>query len=139
MNTIKDEVRIKTTAAKAYEALSTQAGYRGWWNAVAEVPANVGGEAKLHFIKDGNDVRMRYSIDTLTPNEHVRWTCIGHDMASWIGTTLDWQIRGSGNEVVVVFEHAGWKDAAPEQVAMGWKHFVSSLKAYLETGTGQPW
>lgn len=139
MNAIKDEVRIGTTASKVYEALTRQAGYRGWWNAVSEVPESVGGEAKLRFVKDGNPVNMRFRIDELKANESVRWTCVAHDMPSWVGTSLTWRIKESGSSIVVSLDHAGWKDAAPEMVAKGWKHFLGSLKSYVETGIGQPW
>jgi uncharacterized protein YndB with AHSA1/START domain len=139
MNAIKDEVRIHATAAKAYDALTRQAGYRAWWNAVAEVPEAVGGEAQLRFIKDGMPVNMRFRIDEMKPNEGVRWTCVAHDMPTWVGTSLDWRIKEAGGAVIVSLDHSGWKDAAPESVAQGWKHFLGSLKGYLETGTGQPW
>ena len=56
-----------------------------------------------------------------------------------IGTTLTWTIKGTGDEVVVALDHAGWKDEGPEPVKQGWKHFLASMKSYLETGTGQPW
>ena len=139
MSSIKDEIRIAAPLGKVYAALATQAGYRGWWNAVAEVPEQVGGEAQLRFVKDGSPINMRYRIDALEPNEGVRWTCIAHDMPSWLGTTLDWKLSEAGGVVLLSFEHAGWNDAAPEPVAQGWKHFVNSLKLYVETGTGQPW
>lgn len=139
MSSIKDEIRISAGAEKVYRALSTQAGYRGFWNAVAEVPETVGGEAKLKFVKDGTPVNMQFRIDEMKPNELVRWTCTGHDMPSWVGTVLTWKIRAAGAESVVSFEHSGWKDEAPEPVIQGWKHFTGSLKAYAETGTGQPW
>ena len=139
MNSIKDEVRIQASASKVYEALVRQAGYRGWWNAVGEVPESVGGEAKLCFVKDGRPVNMSFHIDDQKPNESVRWTCIAHDMPSWVGTTLSWRMKEAGGAVVVTFDHGGWKDAAPEPVAQGWKHFLGSLKSYVETGTGQPW
>jgi uncharacterized protein YndB with AHSA1/START domain len=139
MKSIKDEVRIRATAGKVYQALTLQAGYRGWWNAVGEVEESVGGEAKLHFIKDGSPVNMRFRIDEMKPNESVRWTCIAHDMPSWIGTVLRWKLTPAGDAVMVSFEHDGWKGDAPESVAQGWKHFIGSLKSYVETGTGQPW
>jgi uncharacterized protein YndB with AHSA1/START domain len=139
MSSIKDEVGIQATAGKVYEALTRQAGYRGWWNAAAEVPDAVGSEAKLHFVKDGMPVSMRFRIDETKPNESVRWTCVAHDMPSWVGTTLRWRIQEAGGKAVVSFEHAGWKEAPPEPVIQGWKHFIGSLKSYLETGTGQPW
>jgi uncharacterized protein YndB with AHSA1/START domain len=139
MSSIKDEIRIQAPASKVYEALTRQAGYRGWWNAVGEVEQAVGGEAKLRFVKDGTPVSMRFRIDEMTANERVRWTCIAHDFQDWIGTSLNWGIKQGGDGVVVTLEHSGWKDAAPEPVAQGWKHFMGSLKSYVETGTGQPW
>jgi uncharacterized protein YndB with AHSA1/START domain len=139
MNAIRDEVRIQGTASKVYEALTRQAAYRGWWNAVGEVAEAVGGEAKLRFIKDGMPVNMRFRIDEMKANECVRWACIAHDMPSWVGTTLTWRIKEAGGAVMVSLDHSGWKDAAPDAVAQGWKHFLGSLKSYVETGTGQPW
>lgn len=53
MNAIKEEIRIAAPASKVYEALTRQAGYRGWWNAAGEVSEAVGGEVKLHFVKEG--------------------------------------------------------------------------------------
>ncbi len=139
MSAVKDEVRIQGTASKVYEALTRQSGYRGWWNAVGEVAEAVGGEAKLRFIKEGNPVNMRFRIDEMKANELVRWTCTAHDMPSWVGTTLSWRIKEAGGAVMISFEHSGWKDAAPDPVIQGWKHFLGSLKSYVETGTGQPW
>ncbi len=139
MSSIKDEIRIQATPGKAYEALTRQAGYRSWWNAVGEVAENIGGEARLHFVKDGHPVNMTFRIEEMTANEGVRWTCVAHDMPSWVGTSLTWRIKQSGDAVVVSLDHSGWKDAAPEPVAQGWRHFLGSMKSYLEAGTGQPW
>jgi uncharacterized protein YndB with AHSA1/START domain len=139
MSSIHDEISINAPAAKVYQALATHAGYRGWWNAVAEVPAAPGGEAQLRFVKDGTPVNMSYRIDQLQPTQSVHWTCTAHDMPGWVGTTLDWSLEESGGKTRVVFEHAGWKDVVPAPVAQGWKHFLGSLKSYVETGTGQPW
>jgi len=139
MSSIKNEVTIHAAVSTVYAALTTQAGYRGWWNAVAEVPESVGGEAALNFMKEGNRVAMRYRIEELAPNERVRWLCIGHEFPLWVGTTLDWRLKQGGGSTTVLFEHAGWKEAPPEAVIQGWNHFVASLKSYVETGTGQPW
>ena len=73
MNAIKDEIRIQAPASKVYDALTRQAGYRGWWNAAGEVAESVGGEAKLRFVKDGNPVNMRFRIDEMRANDCVRW------------------------------------------------------------------
>jgi uncharacterized protein YndB with AHSA1/START domain len=139
MSSIKQEVRIKGDASKVYQALTRQSGYRAWWNKAGDVAEAVGGEAKLHFVKDGQPVSMRFRIDEMKENAAVRWTCVAHDMPSWVGTTLSWRIEPGAGDVLLSFEHAGWNDGAPEPVVQGWLHFVSSLKAYVETGTGMPW
>jgi uncharacterized protein YndB with AHSA1/START domain len=139
MNSIQDEIKIQASRSKVHDALTRQAGYRGWWNAAGEVEEKVGGEARLHFVKGGTPIHMRFRIDEQKANASVRWTCTAHDMPSWIGTTLSWSLEEAGGATLVAFEHAGWKDAAPGPVAEGWKHFLASLKAYVETGTGQPW
>lgn len=139
MNAIKDEIRITAPASKVYEALTRQAGYRAWWNAAGEVAETVGGEANLHFVKEGKPVNMRFRIDEMKANQSVRWTCVGNDGPSWVGTTLTWRINDAGGAVLLAFEHDGWKDPPPEMIAQSWKHFLGSLKSYVETGTGQPW
>jgi uncharacterized protein YndB with AHSA1/START domain len=140
MSAIKDEVTIDTTPEKAYAALTTQAGYRGWWSKSCDIAEQVGGESSLKFDKEGSIVKMRFRTEVMEKDTHVRWTCVGHDMDSWIGTTLSWTIGPAGNGVRVSLVHDGWRgETPPEMVAQGWKHFLGSLKQYLETGTGQPW
>src|SRR5690349_12893757 len=129
MSAIKDEIHIQAAPEKVHAALTTQAGYRGWWNAVAEVPETVGGQAKLRFVKEGQPVNMTFRIDANAPGQNVRWTCIAHDMPSWIGTTLEWRLAKTGGGTSVQFEHAGWQGDGPEMVAQGWKHFLGSLKS----------
>jgi hypothetical protein len=99
----------------------------------------VGAEAKLCFDKQGTLVNMRFRIDDQKKNDSVRWTCVSHDMPDWVGTTLHWQLKGGGDSVLVSLDHAGWTGEGPEPVAQGWKHFLGSLKSYVETGSGQPW
>jgi len=139
MTSIKEEIQIQKSPADVYAALSTQAGFRGWWNQAGEVDERAGGSAKLHFVKDGMPVEMAFRIDEMATGEKVHWTCTAHDMPSWVGTTLDWRLLGKGTGTVLRFEHAGWKEDAPEPVIQGWKHFLGSLKSYVESGTGQPW
>ena len=55
------------------------------------------------------------------------------------GASLGAYQAGATAALLVALEHGGWKDGAPEMVAQGWKHFLQSMKAYLETGTGMPW
>jgi uncharacterized protein YndB with AHSA1/START domain len=140
MSTIKDEVKIATTPEKAYVALTTQAGYLGWWSKDCSIAERVGGESSLSFNKNGSIVKMRFRTDIVDKAGRITWTCVGHDMDSWVGTTLNWSIAKDGAGVRVALAHEGWKaEIPPEMVAQGWKHFLGSMKQYLETGVGQPW
>jgi uncharacterized protein YndB with AHSA1/START domain len=140
MSTIKDEVKIDASADKAYAALTKEKDYRGWWSKDCQIADRVGGESSLSFNKGGSIVKMRFRTDTMEKGARVKWTCIGHDMDSWVGTTLSWSIVKDGAGVRVALVHDGWKaETPPEMVAQGWKHFLGSMKQYLETGVGQPW
>ena len=63
MSAIKDDVKIETTEDKAYRALSTQAGYLGWWSKDCEIAESAGGESRLKFDKSGSIVNMRFRTD----------------------------------------------------------------------------
>jgi uncharacterized protein YndB with AHSA1/START domain len=138
-NVIKQKTTIRGNAAKVFAALTEQAGYNGWWSKDCQIGRKAGDESKLKFNKEGNIVSMRFRIDELVPQKLVRWTCTGHDMESWIGTTLRWELTPGEGQTEVSFEHAGWKGEAPEPVAQGWQFFLGSLRSYVETGTGTPW
>lgn len=139
MASIKDSIQIEVPLATAMNALTTESGYRGWWSKDCQIPERAGGEARLKFDKAGTPVTMKYRIDTIDPEGAVKWTCIDHDFASWIGTSLNWQVAAQGTGVEVRLDHAGWPDAPPDAVAQGWNHFLHSMKSYLETGRGEPW
>jgi uncharacterized protein YndB with AHSA1/START domain len=140
MSSIKDEVKINATPEKAYAALTTQQGYLGWWSKDCQIADAIGGESSLKFNKGGSIVKMRFRTDVMDKGAKVKWTCIAHDMDSWVGTTLSWSIAKDGAGVRVALSHDGWKsETPPDMVAQGWKHFLGSMKQYLETGSGQPW
>jgi uncharacterized protein YndB with AHSA1/START domain len=139
MASIKDSIRIGVPLSKAMHALTTEAGYRGWWSKDCQISEKVGGEAKLKFNKGGTIVRMTYRIDSIDPEGSVKWTCIGHDLPDWVGTSLSWTVVPSDDGVEVKLDHAGWQGSPPEPVTEGWRHFLKSMKSYLESGRGEPW
>ena len=139
MNKIKEKLIVRGEPGKVFEALTTPTGYRGWWSKDCLIAQKPGDESALKFNKDGNIVNMRFRLDETVPERSVRWTCVGHDMESWIGTTLEWHLANDGGATEVSFEHGSWKGEAPELVVQGWRHFLGSLRSYVETGQGQPW
>jgi hypothetical protein len=135
----KEAISANAAPSAAHAALTTQAGYRGWWAKNCDVSEKPGGEATLRFDKGGTPVTMKWRIDEQSA-QRIRWTCIGHDAPSWIGTTLEWIIAPEGDGVSVTLTHGDWREPVPDQVKQGWHHFVGdSLKSFLETGTGKPW
>jgi len=138
-SSIKEKLIVRGSTTKVFEALTQQAGYTGWWSKDCQIAKKVGEESKLKFNKEGTIVSMRFRLDEASAKKSVRWTCVGHDMESWIGTTLRWDLAADGPATEVSFEHGGWKGDAPEPVVQGWRHFVGSLRSFVETGQGQPW
>jgi uncharacterized protein YndB with AHSA1/START domain len=139
MSIIKEKLIVRGSTAKVFGALTEQAGYNGWWSKDCQIARNVGEESKLKFNKEGNIVSMRFRVDEVIANKSVRWTCVGHDMESWVGTTLRWELTSDDPSTEVSFEHGGWQGPAPEPAVQGWRHFLGSLRSFIETGTGQPW
>lgn len=139
MSSIKEKVIVRGSTDKVFDALTSTSGYRGWWSKDCQIAEKPGAESSLKFNKNGTIVSMRFRVDEVVPKKSVRWTCVAHDMDSWIGTTLTWALAADGNATEVSFEHSGWKGDAPEPVVQGWRHFVGSLRSFVETGEGQPW
>ena len=139
MSSIKEKLIVRGSAHRVFEALTSQAGYLGWWSKDCQIAQKPGDESRLKFNKEGTIVSMRFRLDETAREKSVRWTCVGHDMESWVGTTLAWDLVPDADATEVSFEHAGWKGDAPEPVRQGWRHFLGSLRSYVETGQGQPW
>jgi uncharacterized protein YndB with AHSA1/START domain len=139
MSVIKEKLIVRGGVDKVFDALTKQAGYNGWWSKDCQIAGKEGDESSLKFNKDGTIVSMRFRTEQIIAKKAVRWTCVGHDMPSWVGTTLSWNLTPDDTRTEVTFEHGGWAGDAPEPVVQGWRHFLGSLRAYVETGTGQPW
>ncbi|MCI0571564.1 MAG: SRPBCC domain-containing protein [Myxococcaceae bacterium] len=142
MNPIAHELHIQGTPDEVFHAVSTTEGLNGWWAKDGRAAAQVGGLAELRFDKGGRVVPMTFRIDALEPGRRVAWTCTQNGNPEWIGTTLTWELEAaSGGNTTLRFVHAGFQKGASSynMTADGWKHFMSSIKAFVETGTGQPW
>jgi hypothetical protein len=82
---------------------------------------------------------MRFRVESDDP---VRWACLDNGNPVWPGTTLEFRTEAEEGGVAFTLVHDGFaEDQSPpfQMTRDGWGHFVSSLKAYCETGTGQPW
>ncbi|MEE8275678.1 MAG: SRPBCC domain-containing protein [Alphaproteobacteria bacterium] len=139
MPKISYDLTIDAPSEKVYKALSTQGGLRGWWekNCVAE--EREGGRAKFTF--EGGKLSMTMGIDKLSPGKEVRWTCVDQlNNPEWQGTKVGFSLSGDGKKTRVAFVHDGFTEETKnfEMTVGGWKHFMDSLKSYVESGSGMP-
>jgi uncharacterized protein YndB with AHSA1/START domain len=138
MPNIDDRIEIAAPRARVLEALTTERGNQGWWTKRAKVGVGVGAPAEFRF--DGGATAFKFRIDAIDENA-VRMTCIGHENSpDWEGTTLKWELKDAGKGTVVELHHDGWRTKSDtyERCIPGWRHFMGSLKSYVETGKGTP-
>jgi uncharacterized protein YndB with AHSA1/START domain len=126
---------IRAPREHVFDAIATLDGPRRWWTTKVTGSAEAGGELRFGFA--GLDEQMVMRVTTNQPPELVRWSCIAHTRdGEWSGTQLEFKLTARNpRECELCFSHRG---LPAELVAHGWEHFLASLAAYAETGTGTP-
>ncbi len=129
------------TPEKVYDALTTVDGLAGWWTddtRVREVKGagDPGGVIEFRFPPVGG-----FDMEVLEarPGEHVSWKVVDGP-EEWVGTTIDWDLRQSGDHTIVLFRHQGWREPVEfmHHCSTKWGQFLMSLKSLVETGEGAP-
>jgi uncharacterized protein YndB with AHSA1/START domain len=144
MEKIETGIEVAAPAAALYRALTTTEGHRGWWTDDCEVGGAVGQESVFRFDPMGGGsghVEMRFRIDRLEPDRAVAWTCVGQrNNEDWLNTRLTFTLSPAGDRTRVDLVHSAWRERTKvyDACVAGWSHFMQSLKAYAETGTGTP-
>jgi len=128
-------VTCRATQERAFTAVATVGGLRGWWTPIVAGTMRAGGQLAFGFEDMDEAIVMR--VDEVTSPSRVRWTCLEHSSApDWSDTTVQFELRDARAEgCVIAFEHLGLPAA---QVAAGWDRFLASLTALVETGHGAP-
>ena len=137
METIEQTLEINARPAAVREAITTTAGHKGWWTKTCEVGAE---RARFEFPKPEGTMALGFRIDEMR-DDGIRWTCTeGENNPEWIGTELAIRLVPTAGGTRVELAHTGWraKTKVYEMCTGGWQHFMNSLRAYLETGTGTP-
>jgi len=144
MEKIETSIEIHAAAAAIYRALTTLEGQRGWWTSDCEVGDAVGQESVFRFDPMGEahgHMEMRFRIDRLDADRTVAWTCVGQrNNPDWQDTRLTFTLTPSGGKTRLDLVHSAWRERTVvyDACVAGWTHFMQSLKAYAETGTGTP-
>ena len=56
MSSIKEKIIVRGSTEKVFDALTSNAGYNGWWSKDCQIAEKPGGESKLKFNKNGTIV-----------------------------------------------------------------------------------
>jgi uncharacterized protein YndB with AHSA1/START domain len=134
MYTIENTIEIAAPAHRIIEALTTEAGYRGWWTDEATYD---GKAARFPFRnRDGARI-VTFRVDQADARGVVMTCTAQEDNPDWLGTKLAISVEGGHVRLV----HSGYpaKNETYERCVQGWAYFVTSLKSYVETGAGTPY
>jgi hypothetical protein len=77
------------------------------------------------------------SGEALEPNKPVQWRCLG-DHPAWIDTEVIFDLTPDTESTTMRFSHLKWKssDGMLARCSYDWARYLTSLKSYLEIGTG---
>jgi hypothetical protein len=131
------QLTLTAAADAVFDALTTTEGLGSWWTPVTG-NGLAGGELTFTFAPQAW-VTMR--VDAAERGVGVRWTTLSCHFEDWVGTTMDFDIEAlpaGGTELR--FRHRGLTPRLEcfSDCKSGWDHFIPSLGAYVETGTGHP-
>ncbi len=133
MHTIENTIEIAAPTHRILEALTTEAGLRGWFT---ESAAFDGSQATFTFVRPDITRTSTFRVDRCDARGIVMTCTAEQNNPEWRGTQLAISVEGSRVRLV----HSGYaaKDECYERCVKGWAYFMPSLKSYVETGRGTP-
>jgi uncharacterized protein YndB with AHSA1/START domain len=138
MPDIRHRVVISAPLQRVYEAVATTNGVSEWWTRDG-VKGESSEGSRLQFFFGQPEPAAVMEVTRLDPEGHVRWTCVeGAD--EWVGTTITFDLTHQGDDTVVLFTHADWREPGDlmAHCSARWAYFLFSLKSYMEMGKGTP-
>ncbi len=137
MPEILHQLVIEVLPGAVFDAITQQKGLSHWWTADARAEPKVGSIAEFGF--NSRAVLFEIRVVALDKPHFVRWHClVGHPECSNTDIVFALSTRDGGT--VLRFAHRGWEsgEGILAQCSYDWARYLSSLKSYLETGTGSP-
>ncbi|MGZ2260204.1 hypothetical protein [Roseobacter sp. A03A-229] len=143
----RKSIQVSAEAGAAFDAVTQHVDR--WWTRPDHPLRNLGDRAKFSFPPGVS--YWTFELTQSDPPGFVEWTCVDalhvHDgqpkeiETEWLGTKLHWRITGTVGSTTIELEHAGLTPGllCYDICEAGWDFFfLSSLKQYLDTGTGSP-
>jgi uncharacterized protein YndB with AHSA1/START domain len=138
MPDIRHRVAISAPLESVYEAVATKEGLSEWWTRDG-VRGESSEGSRLQFFFGQPEPAAVMEVTRLSPDGQVSWNCVeGAD--DWVGTKITFDLTYKGDETVVLFTHAGWREPVEfmAHCSARWAYFLLSLKSYQEAGKGTP-
>jgi uncharacterized protein YndB with AHSA1/START domain len=138
MADIRHRVGIAAPPEEVYEKLATVEGLRSWWTRDISGEAGVGDTLEFSFGGPGRIAGMQ--IVDRQPGRRVGWRCVkGPD--EWLDTTITFDLEAVGDETVLLFTNAGWRESVEfiHHCTTKWAYYLLGLKASLEGGKATPY
>ena len=132
------EVHLAARPNSVFEALTTSDGIASWWAKSNSVWIEPAGE----FLSvDFGKIKKLFSVEKSNSCSSLSWHVLECTLREWPGTTISFQITPAPNDASILsLKHTGLNPQLEcyDSCSMGWEYFMSSLKRYVETGSGSP-
>jgi uncharacterized protein YndB with AHSA1/START domain len=137
MPEILHQLIIEVPPPATFDAITEERGLSKWWTTDVRAQPNAGSIAEFGFNDRAVVFHMR--IVAIDKPHFVRWHCLaGHP--EWCNTDLVFAMSSRKGATLLRFAHRGWvsSEGILAQCSYDWARYLSSLKSYLEKGTGSP-
>ena len=133
MADIRHRVGISTPQGRVFAALATPSGLATRWTRTLGGDPHPGGRLSIYFCGAAPGAVMEV-VEEVASERIVRRCVDG--VAQWVGTALTSTLRTSGDETVLMFTHADWREPVEFMHNCGTKsaYFLLGLKRRLEGG-----
>jgi uncharacterized protein YndB with AHSA1/START domain len=133
---MKHFIEIDAPVDVVYLAITTQEGLAGWWTTSA-VAKPVEGSISEFTFNSGAFNKMK--VAKLLNSKKVMWECVDGAEA-WIGTKITFDLEEKKGQTILRFMHFEWRETCDffAKCNSTWARYLTSLKAFCETGKGTP-
>ncbi len=138
MPEIRNRVGVDAPISEVYEAIATREGLSQWWTNDVVGEDRVGGRLEFRF--GGPDRVAVMEVVEATSPSHVVWRGAEGGPSEWVDTTFEFDLHTAGDETVVLFTNAGWREPVEfmHHCTTAWASYLLSLKHGLEGDKAAP-
>jgi len=137
MFSIHHDLRIKTSPAQLFEALTHEKGLDSWWTKRSAGSPKIGEEYRFYFTT-GYDWYAKVAF--VMENKQISFKMIDAD-EDWKETILTFTIKKENDICLLRFDHTEWRSINDHfrRTSYFWAMYLRGLKKYLEENIITPY